>query len=143
MQKGVPIKYPGQPDRQTAVFRWMISEIYCHKDRPLEVGLEHMEILIRSYRNFVLIAGTLGSRPSRQLIHKLTKQKDLCTRVENTLMVHTRDTRVFEAFSINIDLVPVILNLVHGISIEYSEEKRKIEKILDWVAKATIGKYIN
>ena len=57
--------------------------------------------------------------------------------------MHTRDTRVFDAFAINIDLVPVILNLVHGISIEYSEDKRKIEKVLDWVAKATIGKKLN
>ena len=50
MKNGVPVKYPGRPDRQTAVLRWVITEKFCHSDKALEVTYDQVEVLVRSFR---------------------------------------------------------------------------------------------
>lgn len=50
LQKGIGTRYPGRADRQSALFRWMITQIFCHKDRALDITMEQFDILIRSFR---------------------------------------------------------------------------------------------
>ena len=54
-KNGLPIPFHGKSDRQTAVLKWIIKEIYCHTDDPLEVNPQQFEVLIRSFRNFILV----------------------------------------------------------------------------------------
>ena len=44
------IRYLGRPDRQTSVFRWIISEMFCHLNRPLDVDHEQFEVLTRTFK---------------------------------------------------------------------------------------------
>jgi len=65
--------YPGRADRQTAVFRWLLTEAFCHAEAPLEVDGDKFRVLVRSFRSFVLVAHSLGVRAARKLIANLKK----------------------------------------------------------------------
>ena len=53
-QSGTPVLYPGRPDRQTAVFRWLVTEVFCHRDRPIEVDMDKFQALVRAFRYLVI-----------------------------------------------------------------------------------------
>eukprot|EP00095_Tigriopus_kingsejongensis_P007667 maker-scaffold156_size297567-snap-gene-0.22 protein:Tk07667 transcript:maker-scaffold156_size297567-snap-gene-0.22-mRNA-1 annotation:"GL10978" len=139
-KKGAPIRYPGRPDRQSALFRWMVTQIFCHKDKALDVRLEQFEILIRSFRNFVFIAHSQGVKKSRRLIQQISKPNNVCGLVDNTLIVSSRDTILFDKLGVNIDHVPIILNIIHGISIEYTDDPKNVTAVFDWIRAAAHGK---
>lgn len=104
--------------------------------------MAQFEILTRSFRNFVLIAHTLGSKKSRQLMSEFHQETDLCNKVDGTLIVSSRDEAVFETVGLS-DLsgLPAIFNLVHGVSIEFVEEaEERVPLILDWISKAEHGR---
>ena len=44
------VRYPGRPDRQSAVFRWIISERFCNLNRPLDIDHEQFEVLTRTFK---------------------------------------------------------------------------------------------
>ena len=44
------VRYPGRPDRQSAVFRWIISERFCSLNRPLDIDHEQFEVLTRTFK---------------------------------------------------------------------------------------------
>ena len=78
-KNGLPIPFHGKSDRQTAVLKWIIKEIYCHTDDPLEVNPQQFEVLIRSFRNFILVLSTsfysVFILIYSHIIHLLPKQK--------------------------------------------------------------------
>ena len=44
------VRYPGRPDRQSAVFRWIIGERFCNLNRPLDIDHEQFEVLTRTFK---------------------------------------------------------------------------------------------
>ena len=83
-RKGDPIRYPKKADRQTAVFQWIITEVFCHKDRPLDILLFQYKVLIRTFRNFVLITESVQEQ---QLSQKLGIQQNICKLFNRVLVV--------------------------------------------------------
>lgn len=48
---GLPAaRFPGRPDRQTAVFRWLVTEVFCQAGGPLALDMERFQVLVRSFR---------------------------------------------------------------------------------------------
>ncbi|TRY78281.1 hypothetical protein TCAL_08763 [Tigriopus californicus] len=139
-KKGIGTRYPGRADRQSALFRWMITQIFCHKDRALDISMEQFDILLRSFRNFVFIAHSQGVKKSRRLIQQISKPNNVCSLVDNTLIVNSRDTALFDKLGVDIDKVPIILNIIHGISIEFTEDPKNTTGVLEWIRAAAHGK---
>ena len=117
-QSGTPVLYPGRPDRQTAVFRWLVTEVFCHRDRPIEVDMDKFQALVRAFRyiviavtdsnywtvnifrrNFVLIAHSPGSKRSRRLTQQFARRSDLCGAVDSTLIVASKVMQYVALFS--------------------------------------------
>ena len=44
------VRYPGRPDRQTAVFRWIVIERFCNLNKPLDIDHEQFEVLTRTFK---------------------------------------------------------------------------------------------
>ena len=44
------IRYPGRPDRQSAVFRWIIIERFCNLNKPLDIDHVQFEVLTRTFK---------------------------------------------------------------------------------------------
>ena len=44
------VRYPGRPDRQTAVFRWIVIERFCNLNKPLDIDHEQFEVLTRAFK---------------------------------------------------------------------------------------------
>ena len=88
-----------------------------------------------------MIGSSLASRKSRRLIRTLTKQRNLCRAVDRTLMVNTRDDLVFDAFYVDINSIPVLLHVVHGITIEYPDNvsAANVLNVLNWIETASVG----
>lgn len=42
--------YKGHPDRQGAVFRWLVVEMFCSQNAPLKVDKIQFEVITRSFR---------------------------------------------------------------------------------------------
>ena len=64
---GIPSKCPRKSDRQTPVLKWLIKEIYCSNDEPLEVNQNQFEVLLRSFKNFLLFLSSSKIKSSRQI----------------------------------------------------------------------------
>ena len=44
------VRYPGRPDRQSAVFRWIVIERFCNLNKPLDIDHEQFEVLTRAFK---------------------------------------------------------------------------------------------
>ena len=44
------VRYPGRPDRQSAVFRWIVIERFCNLNKPLDIDNEQFEVLTRTFK---------------------------------------------------------------------------------------------
>ena len=44
------VRYPGRPDRQSAVFRWIVIERFCNLNKPLDIDHEQFEVLTRTFK---------------------------------------------------------------------------------------------
>ena len=44
------LRYPGRPDRQSAVFRWIVMERFCNLNHPLDINHEQFEVLTRTFK---------------------------------------------------------------------------------------------
>ena len=88
----------------------------------------------------MLIANSQGIKKSRTLMNRIWKHRNICKLVDNTLMVNTRDEELFALLGIDVDTVPLIYNIIHGISIEYTDDLKNATAILEWVRAAAHGK---
>ena len=60
-------------------------------------------------RHFVLLASSLGNRKSRRLLRNLSEEHNLCKRLDTTLVVNTRDEKVFNTLQVDMRRIPIVL----------------------------------
>ena len=131
-RNGQPSTFPGKSDRQTAVLKWMIKEIYCHMDAPLEVNPSQFEVLIRSFRNFILLLTSPTIKSSRQLMNQFKKQNDWCANTNRLLVVSTQHADIIKSLDLP-RRPPMLLHVVHGLYIIYDANLADMNSILDWI----------
>ena len=131
-RNGQPLAFTGKSDRQTAVLKWSIKEIYCYMDEPLEVNQHQFEVLIRSFRNFVLVLTSSKIKSSRQLINDFKKQTDWCAKTNRLLVVSTQNTDVIKSLDLP-RRPPLLLHVVHGLYIIYDGNLADMNTILEWI----------
>lgn len=124
--------YPGKPDRQTAVFRWIIKEIFCHIDVPLDIDQQKFQVLLRSFRNFILVVTSSMIKSARQLVHQFSRQADLCGKVGRTLVTATDDPKVIQSLELS-KRPPLLLHIVHGLYIVFEGNLQDMTSVLEWI----------
>ena len=130
---GQPHTFPGKLDRQTAVLKWTIKELHCYLDEPLELSNQHQfEVLLRSFRNFVLLLLSPKIKSSRQLITQFKKENGWCEQTNRLLIVSTASVEIIK----KLDLPrrpPLLLHVVHGLYIIYDGNLAEMSTILEWI----------
>ena len=129
---GSPVIFHGKSDRQTAVLKWIIKEIYCEQDQPLEVTPQQFEVLIRSFRNFILVLSSSKIKSSRQLIAQFKKQNDWCLKTNRLLVVSTQNPQIIKSLDLP-RRPPMVLHVVHGLYIIYDGNLANMDSILEWI----------
>ena len=131
-RNGQPVIFTGKTDRQTAVLKWSIKEIYCYMDEPLDVNQHQFEVLIRSFRNFVLVLTSPKIKSSRQLINDFRKQTDWCSNTNRLLVVSTQNMDVIKSLDLP-RRPPLMLHVVHGLYIIYDGNLADMNTIMEWI----------
>ena len=131
-KNGIPKKYNGKSDRQTAVLKWIIKEMFCFQDQPLDVTPQQFEVLIRSFRNFILVLSQSKIKSSRQLITQFRKQNDWCMKTNRLLVVSTENTDIIKSLDLP-RRPPMVLHVVHGLYIIYDGNLANMDTILEWI----------
>ena len=72
------------------------KEKYCYTDEPLDVNQYQFEVLIRSFRNFILLLTAPSIKVSRQLTNEFKKQSDWCLNTNRLLVVSTHDKAIIK-----------------------------------------------
>jgi hypothetical protein len=124
--------FAGKSDRQTAVLKWIIKEIYCHIDQPLDINLNQFEVLIRSFRNFILVLSSPKIKSSRHLIQQFRKTVDWCDKTNRILVVSTDKTEIIKSLDLP-RRPPMILHIVHGLYIIFDGNLADINAIQEWM----------
>lgn len=131
-QNGQASLFPGKSDRQTAVLKWTIKETYCYADEPLDVNQHQFEVLLRSFRNFILVLSAPKIKSSRQLINTFKKQNGWCELTNRILVVSTSNAHIIH----QLDLPrrpPLLLHVVHGLYIIYDGNLADMNSIMEWI----------
>ena len=131
-RNGQAVDFTGKADRQTAVLKWTIKEIYCYMDEPLDVNQHQFEVLIRSFRNFVLVLTSQKIKSSRQLINDFKKQVDWCGKTNRLLVVSTGNSDVIKSLDLP-RRPPLLLHVVHGLYIIYDGNLADMNSIMEWI----------
>ncbi|CAB4056349.1 unnamed protein product [Lepeophtheirus salmonis] len=124
-RKTEAIMFGGKPDRQTLVFQWLITEMYCHMDQPLSLQMIQFEVLIRSFRNFVMIL------EPHNLVQELTLKTDICNNLESVLVTSSADEMIQQYLSL--DFNPSVINMVHGIPVPFEGDSTDLTSVEAWV----------
>ena len=130
---GIPRKCPRKADRQTPVLKWIIKDIYCTLDQPLEVTQQQFEVILKSFKHFLLLLTSNTIKTSRQLVGQFKKQNELCTKTNNILLISTEDVNVIK----NLELPrrpPMLLHIVHGLYIIFDGNLADMNVILEWIS---------
>ena len=130
---GIPRKCPRKADRQTPVLKWIVKDIYCTLDEPLEVNQQQFEVILKSFKNFLLLLTSSTIKTSRQLVNQFKKQNELCGKTNNILLISSEDDNVIK----NLELPrrpPMLLHIVHGLYIIFDGNLADMNVILEWIS---------
>lgn len=131
-KNGIPAKYPGKADRQTAVLKWIIKEIHCHIDEPLDVNQHQFEVLLRSFRNFILVVSTSKIKISRQLLNQFRRQNNWCSKTNKILIASTDNSEIIKKLELP-HRPPILLHLVHGLYVIFDGNLADMNSVMEWI----------
>ena len=131
-KNGLPQKCPRKTDRQTPVLKWIIKQIYCFEDQPLDVNQAQFEVLLRSFKNFLLFLTSPTIKSSRQLVSQVKKQSDWCKKTNNILVASTENKVIIKSLELP-RRPPLLLHIVHGLYILFDGNLADMNAIFEWI----------